>query len=137
MYHHSSRNDDVGSTLVLLGFVAALLLAWVVVRLLSFVVRTFILHYKHIGLWYSLAICIVLCAVGVLLLALRLSPVFVVLPIVGLVQFLVVCLIVSLRGRQTLLAEKSPGLVHQILGSNWWSDNDVPLQPGSTNLLAA
>ena len=135
MYHHS-RNDDFGSTVVLLGVIALLLLAWVVVRLLAFVVRTFVQHYKNMALWIALAFCIVCCGVGVLL-SVRVSQGFMVLPVLGVSCLLVVTLIVHLRGRTTLLPE-SVNLVHQVLHSPWWSDNDTPLQPGSTtNLLAA
>ncbi len=129
--------NDASSEIVLIGLVIVLVGMWIVVKLVQFVLRTMIENYKNKTLWLSLTVCVILCAIGILLLSVRLSPAFVVLPIVGLVQYLIVCLVVSLRGRQTLLAEKSPGLVHSILRSSWWSDNDVPLQNEHTELLAA
>ncbi len=134
MYHHSSRND-VSSELVLVSLVAALLIAWCAIRLLSFVVRTFVRHYKNMALWIALAVCVISCTVGILL-AVRMYEGFFVLPVVGIGGFLVTCLIVSLRGRQTLLPE-NVNLISKVLHQSWWQE-DTPLQPdSSTSLLAA
>lgn len=132
-YH--SRNDDFGSTVVLLGVIALLLLAWVAIRLLSFVVRTFVQHYKNMALWIALCVCIVCCGVGVLL-SVRVYQGFVVLPVVGICGFLITCLVVSLRCRQTLLPE-SVNLVHQVLHSPWLTDEDTPIQSGNGALPLA
>ena len=129
--------NDASSEIVLIGLVVVLVGLCIAVKLIQFVLRTMIENYKVMGLWLSLMGFVILCAALILLLSLRLSPAFVVLPIAGLVQYLIVVLVVSLRGRQMLLAEKSPGLVHSILRSSWWSDNDVPLQNEHTELLAA
>jgi hypothetical protein len=132
MYRY--HNSYVGGDMATLAAFLVLLLVWALVRLVAFVIRTLIKHSKNTALRVAGAVCAILCAVGCLLAGL-VSVGFLVLPIGGLVGFLITCLVVDLRGSQTLLPVKT-NLINSVLSSNWWGQ-DTPLQPGKAQQLAA
>src|SRR5437660_3692051 len=110
MYYMRSAGSDV----LAMGIVLMLLLAFLIVKAVMFIVRTFITFYTHKALWIALAVFVALSVAAGFLSYLFNNAVFLNLVYVGFAVLLITCQVVDMRNRDTLQAEK-PGLVDQVL----------------------
>ena len=123
MYYMRSAGSDV----LAMGIVLMLLLAFLIVKAVMFIVRTFITFYTHKALWISLAAFVALSVAAGFLSYLFNNAVFLNLVYVGFAVLLITCQVVDMRNRDTLQAEK-PGLVDQVLHSSWWAGDDTTME---------
>ena len=124
------RRDDFGSDFGggLVGFVLflSLLGAFLMVVAVVFVVRTFVKYpQERKKLWIALAICVTSCvAAGVVykLTEFEASPA---LAGIGIAVLLIICLVVDLKNRDTLLRE-NVNLIDEVIHKPWWGSEDTP-----------
>jgi high-affinity K+ transport system ATPase subunit B len=130
MYYFRSMSTD----LIVMAIVLVLLLVFLAVKAAVFVVMTFLKYYKHSSLWIALAVCLLLCLVGVLL-GHFVHVGFFSLAYVGVAVLLITCKVVDMRNSDTLMIEK-PGLINQVLHQSWWATDDTPLELEDELLVA-
>ena len=123
MYYMRSAGSDV----LAMGIVLMLLLAFLTVKAIIFIVRTFITFYTHKALWISLAVFVALSVAAGVLSYLFNNAVFLNLVYVGFAVLLITCQVVDLKNRNTLLPEKA-SLVNQVLHSSWWAGEDTTME---------
>jgi hypothetical protein len=134
MYHSShGGSGDIGagmagafvSLFLILLIVAAVLLLislFILFRCALLIGRVFYKDPKNRTLWRSLGLCLLLCLVGGLLTAVFISPGFLVLAGLGVLQFLITCKVVELDNTQLFLREKNDMVDQIIHPKSWWQD---------------
>ena len=132
MYYMRSAGSDV----LAMGIVLMLLLAFLTVKAIIFIVRTFITFYTHKALWISLAVFVALSVAAGFLSYLFNNAMFLNLVYVGFAVLLITCQVVDLRNRDTLQAGKSSSIVDQVLHSSWLVGDDTVLGVEDDQLAA-
>lgn len=107
------------------SLIAALIAGGLLLALVLWSIDTVTEAFKHAsdhqGLWLSLGAFAGSALFG-LILALAVTPDFWLLPLFGLGQLLVYCIIVT-PDSKTLLQRDEENMVSQILNSPWWDEN--------------
>ncbi len=134
-YHH---RDFYGGELLGIGVALLLLAAFCLVKMILFVIKTFVRYSDtHRSLWIALISCVGLSVVGILL-ATQVAPSFCLLLVIGALVLLITCCVVSLRNRDTFMRERV-SMINEILHTPWWSSEDTPcveIQQETTRLAA-
>lgn len=134
MYHR--RDDfgaDFGSAIAVLGLILLLIAAFLVVKAVLFVVRTFV-KYHRLSLWIALVVCISSFNGSVLLYKLTAFDGSFALSGIGIVVLLLTCLVVDLKNRDTLMRE-NVNLIDEVLHKSWLGE-DTPLELENEQLAA-
>ena len=123
MYYR--HHDSYGGELLGIGVALLLLAAFCLVKIILFVMKTFVQYSDtHRSLWIALISCVGLSVIGILL-ATQVSPSFCLLPVIGALVLLITCCVVTLRNRDTFMREKV-NLIDEVLHSPWWGSEETP-----------
>jgi len=123
---YNRQQDFYGGELLGFALVLMLIAAFFVVKASLFVIKTFAQYYQHISLWIALAICVVFILVGIPL-STQVSPPFGLLPVLGVLIFLITCLVVDMRNRDTFMRENIK-LIDEVLHTSWLGSEDTPVE---------
>jgi len=134
MYDRDSFGDAFGGGMGAIAVVAVVVSVYITIRCVLFVIRIFLKYHDHTSLWISLAVCVALWVVGIVL-STQVDQSFSLLLIIGIAQLLITCLVVDLKNRNTLLRE-NVNLIDSILKSSWFSE-DTPRQEEELEQIAA
>lgn len=137
MYHRDNFGDAFAGGYGAIAVLITLITAWLIFKAVVGIVRTFKRYSStHKSLWISLAICVALSALGILLSSVLVSASFILLLFVGIAELLLTCAIVSLRNRDTLLREHV-SLIAEVLHTPWWGSEDTPRKEQELEQVAA
>jgi len=134
MYDRDSFGDAFGGGMGAIAVVAVVVSVYITIRCVLFVIRIFLKYHDHTSLWISLAVCVALWVVGIVL-STQVDQSFSLLLIIGIAQLLITCLVVDLKNRNTLL-RANVNLIDSILKSSWFSE-DTPRQEEELEQIAA
>ena len=130
MLRHGSSygSDDWASGLVGLAIVLTIIALYVAVRVIIYIIQTFLHYPRAKGLWYSLGLAVVLGLLSWVLLAFfYIDPnIAGYLGLFALLQLLFVCVVVRRKYAQTFMREDF-NIVDEVLHRSWLADENTPL----------
>ncbi len=133
--HRDDFGSDVGAGIAVLGLVLVLLTAFLVVKAVVFVVKTFVKYHKR-SLWIALGVCVGSFIASAVWYKLTAFDGSFALGGIGIVVLLLTCLVVDLKNRDTLMRE-NVNLIDSVLHTSWFGSEDTPRQEEELEQIAA
>ncbi len=136
MYYRHQDSSSVYGELAVIALVLLLILAFLIVKAVVLIVRTFIRYNRHTrSLWIALALFLASPLVsGVLYYLTDFDGSFALVGI-ALVVLLITCLAVTLKNRDTLLRQ-NVNLIDEVLHASWFG-SDTPKVVAEYEQIAA